>query len=492
MQSPAPLPDQPELAACSAEALALLSRVEQAIWLYDLTHHRVVWANPAALGLWKAESLAELQARNFDPTSLGTAERLANLRLRLARGEHLVEQWVLYPRGEPVPVRCRFTGVMLPNGEIGMMVEVVSAEPDQDEASYELRAIEAVRQTPLMISLATPTGGWLMHNPAAEALLNRLGHHHVPGLDNFLALFAEPALAAALRETAIADGAAVGTLRLAGRLLRMHEVTIRRVIDPVTGHLSLIVSQQDVTRAVRLERRLKQALVRERALAELQRQFLAVTSHDFRTPLSIIDSAARRIAKLAGSPAAIAERVESIRRAVRRMTQSIDKTLATAMIAEGKAPFRPERTDLVPLIRDAVAALQALHPARRIELTLSALPMLMVDPALTERVIENVLGNAIKYSPEDSPITLVAAVEGEAVVVTITDHGIGIPADDLPQLFTRYFRGGNARRIKGTGIGLHAVRLVMDLHHGTIDLASHEGQGTTVRIAFPAGPALSS
>lgn len=482
------VPGQSGLALCSDEALALLTRVEQAIWLYDLTHHRVVWANRAALALWKATDPEELKRRNFDPTAPGTAERLANMRLRLARGDQLTELWVLYPLGEPLQVRCRFTGVLLANGEIGMMVEALPSALDTAEAHYELRAIEAIRHAPLMISLASPTGRWLMHNPAAETLMHRMAHQTGPGLDDFARLFADPSAAIALRIRAMEDGAAHGALRLAGEALRVHEITIRRLIDPASGQLSLIVSQQDVTRAHRLEQRLHKALVRERALTELQRQFLAITSHDFRTPLSIIDGAARRIEKLAGGASAIAERAESIRAAVLRMSQSIDKTLASEMIAEGKAAFRPEAVDLGALLGSVVDDLRGLNPEREIALTLVPLPLAMVDRALAERVFQNLLANALKYSPPGTMVTVQAAQDGPAIAVTVADHGMGIPAEDLPQVFTRYFRARNTRRIKGTGVGLHAVRTIMELHGGKVDLSSQEDRGTTIRVTFPLPP----
>lgn len=474
-----------ELPCCSPPTLALLALLEQAIWIYDLEGHGIVWANPAGLAVWNATSIDALSGRNFDPTSLGTAERLANLRHRLVRGEAVVEHWTLYPLGQPRRMRCRLTGVRLPDGTIGMLVEAQPPDPVELETTYELRAIEAVRQAPLMISLVTGTGHWLMHNPAAEALFLRLDHHNIPNVDGFLDLFADREQAAKLRQTAIAQGSSRGTLRVASDSFRMHEVMIRRLHDPVTGQLSLILSQQDVTRAYRLEQRLKEALAQERSVAELQRQFLLVTSHDFRTPLSIIDSAAQRIARLAIGDRAVGERVQTIRKAVRRMIESVDNTLASAMDTEGKPAFHPELRDLRPILQQAIDAQQALHPDRLIAADLPHLARVMIDAPMIEQVLENLLSNAIKYSAADRPIEVCAALHSREVVVRITDHGIGVPAADLPKLFTRYFRGSNTKGRKGTGVGLYSVRFFMDLHGGTVNLASREGEGTTVTLGFP-------
>ena len=109
----------------------------------------------------------------------------------------------------------------------------------------------------------------------------------------------------------------------------------------------------------------------------------------------------------------------------------------------------------------------------------------MIDPAIVEQVLENILSNAIKYSPEDEPIQIDGRLQAQAIVVAITDHGIGVPADDMPKLFVRFFRSSNARGVKGTGVGLHAVRFFMDLHGGKVSLKSREGKGSTVTLTFP-------
>lgn len=464
---------------------ALLAQVDQAIWVYDFARHRILWANAAALQVWKAQSLAELAARDLTPNSAGTRQRLDNLHSTLAHGGSCTERWTLYPKGEPHHLTCRFTGLRLGDGALGMMAQALPQAEGSLANSYELRAIEAVRQTPLKISMATTTGHWLMHNPAAEALLRALELHNIPGMDNFLALFADPQKAAALRAQALAQGSATQTLRLTGKDFRMHEVTVRRLTDPVSGHMSLMLSQMDVTHAFRLERQLQKALKREKQVVETQRQFLMLTSHEFRTPLAIIDNAARRIGRLALGQDQITERIDSIRRAVRRMTKAVDNSLSSARIASGKFAFAPVRCDLRPILEQALASQRAVHPERSFVVDLPHLSQLMLDPALTEQIFENLLSNAIKYSPDGGPITARARLRSNAVVVAIGDCGIGIPSADMPKLFSRFFRSHNARGIKGTGVGLHAVRFFMELHGGQVDVASTEGQGTTVTLTFP-------
>ena len=471
------------------DGLALLALFDRALWIYDFEKMTIVWANSAALAFWRAGSMAELAARDFSPVGPGTAERLDTLRFFLNAGETRIENWTYFPAGEPRQRECRISGVRLEDGRTAMLVDAgMDTDPvgwANADFTYELRAIAAVRQSPLMISLATEQGQWLMHNPAAEALIQRLELGNLPGFDNFAALFADPQEAGSLRAKALQKGSAHGILRMAGHRLRMHHITLRRLTDPVTGRLSLMMSQQDVTRAHRLERRLQKALVREKAMVETQRLFLSVTSHDFRTPLTIIDGAARRIGRMAGSDSAIAERADAIRATAKRMAQAVERTLGWSSIAEGKVAFQPELLDIGPLLEKAVASQRALHPDRAFVIELGDVPPLMLDAGLVERSLDNLLSNAVKYSPQGASVDLRCIRRGKRVELSVTDHGIGVPAADMRRLFTRFFRSANTKGTKGTGIGLNAVKFYMGLHGGKVAVRSVEGEGSTFTLGFP-------
>ena len=482
------------LPTCDEATLSPLAGLEQPIWVYDFDRHRIEWCNRAALNFWNAASLAELQQRDFEPVAHGTAQRMSNLRRRLADGETIQDDWTLYPLGKPCQIKCTFSGIRFASAAVGMMVAAASQAGIDEQggrhsaSDIELRTMEAVRHTPLMISMVTPAGHWLMHNPAAEQLILALGLGNVPLFDNFLALFAQRDEAAELREKALTAGSSEATLRMAGEDYRMHEITLRRLADPVSGRLSLMLSQQDVTRAYRLDSQLKQALANEQAINETQRQFLLFTSHNFRTPLAIIDGAARRIGKLVSGNDIVTERLRDIRRAARRMEEAVDSTLATARIAEGQFGIAPQHCEIGPIIAHAIACQREIHPGRRFDVDIPSLPPVLLDPALIEQVLENLLSNAIKYSPDEGPVAVAARLQSNAIAITITDHGIGVPAQDLPKLFTRFFRCSNVRGIKGTGVGLHAVRHFAELHGGTVTMASEEGVGSTVTLTLPLRP----
>jgi signal transduction histidine kinase len=108
-----------------------------------------------------------------------------------------------------------------------------------------------------------------------------------------------------------------------------------------------------------------------------------------------------------------------------------------------------------------------------------------LDQQLFRNVIINLVSNAIKYSPEDSPIKVQSIVEKERIIIMVSDKGIGIPIEDQPHLFTRFFRAQNATNIQGTGLGLNIVKKYIELMNGEIGFVSEISQGTTFRILLP-------
>ena len=111
------------------------------------------------------------------------------------------------------------------------------------------------------------------------------------------------------------------------------------------------------------------------------------------------------------------------------------------------------------------------------------------DRARLTRVLHNLIGNAVKYSPRGTPIDVDVQTQEQRVVITVRDQGVGIPAEELPRIFTRFFRASTARGVKGTGIGLAGSRAIVEQHHGHITVESAVGQGTTVTVCLPSSPA---
>jgi two-component system, OmpR family, sensor kinase len=240
---------------------------------------------------------------------------------------------------------------------------------------------------------------------------------------------------------------------------------------------------------------LEEKLAAERHLTLLQRNFVSMASHEFRTPLTIIDGHAQRLIKTHDRlrPADAAERAGKIRRAVLRMTQLIDTLLNSSRLMDGGAQlyFHPVDIDARTLLHEVCALHREIAPKSQLleQFGAASLPMIG-DPKLLFQAFSNLLSNAIKYSPRGGPITIDTVSEGGTVAVSVEDHGIGIPRNDIDRLFERYFRGSNVSGIVGTGVGLYLVKMVVDLHGGSIVVESTESAGSRFTIRLPVKPAV--
>lgn len=235
---------------------------------------------------------------------------------------------------------------------------------------------------------------------------------------------------------------------------------------------------------------LEEKLAQEQRLALLQRNFVSMASHEFRTPLTIIDGHARRLDKMKDTvrPVEIGERAGKVRSAVLRMTHLIDNLLNSSRLIDGGAGlyFHPDQLDLVALLREVCQVHREMVLGAEIieRYEVERLPM-TGDARLLFQLFSNLLSNAIKYSPGGGKVEVDASLAGEDAVIGITDRGIGIPKGDLARLFERYHRGSNVSGIVGTGVGLYLVKMVADMHDGRLKVESKEGDGSRFTVYLP-------
>lgn len=233
------------------------------------------------------------------------------------------------------------------------------------------------------------------------------------------------------------------------------------------------------------EVRMREDYDSERAKAETGRRFLDVLSHEIGTSLTTIDGQAFRARQLAakGEPDDIVTRCDKIRLAVRHIEAIVRQIQVVSEVDQGKLQFLPVPMKLERVVLDAI---MDTSQGREIEADTSSLPLEMTgDPDLLHQALRNLLTNAMKYSPTDTPILVNGrSVDGFAEL-TITDKGTGIAPDERNRLFDPYFRGRNSRNIPGAGIGLYVVDQFVKLHGGTVEIHSTEGLGTAVTIRIP-------
>jgi two-component system OmpR family sensor kinase len=251
--------------------------------------------------------------------------------------------------------------------------------------------------------------------------------------------------------------------------------------------IELMRSQRMLARQAAM---LEEQLAKEQRLALAQRNFISMASHEFRTPMTVIDGHARRLMKVKDSvtPADVDERAGKIRAAVLRLTHLIDNLLNSARLIDGGADlyFHPEQMDLAMLLREVCQLHREMVPGAQIAERFDAVPMPIVgDAKVLFQAFSNLLSNAVKYSPSGGTIEVEAELVADEVVVAVADRGIGIPVGDLNRLFERYHRGSNVSGIVGTGVGLYLVKMAVDLHGGGIEVKSKEGDGARFIVRLP-------
>jgi signal transduction histidine kinase len=239
---------------------------------------------------------------------------------------------------------------------------------------------------------------------------------------------------------------------------------------------------------------LAEKLAAEQRLTQLQRNFVSMASHEFRTPLTIIDGQAQRLINTKDrlGPDDVAGRAGKIRGAVLRITSVIDNLIGSSRLFDGEAKlyFHPTELDLRALLREVCRLHREVVPRAQIFEAYGTPPLpIRGDQKLLFQAFSNLLSNAIKYSPDGSLIKISATAEPGWISVAIEDRGVGIPEKDVERLFERYFRGSNVSGIVGTGVGLYLVKTVIDLHGGEIAVESREGKGSRFTVRLPASPA---
>lgn len=223
-------------------------------------------------------------------------------------------------------------------------------------------------------------------------------------------------------------------------------------------------------------------------LMTTERELLANVAHELRTPLSRIGVALDLAAE--GDSDAARSALGEISVDVSELEVIVDDILTAMRFEVGRTlPLRKATATPASIVSGAADRFRARHGRRPLETTVDdGLPMLDVDPMLVRRVIDNLLENAHKYSPDpDAPIAVSVAHSGDRIVFTVRDRGIGIAAEDLPRVFTAFFRGdrSRSRETGGVGLGLTLAKRIVEAHGGTIEIASRPNDGTTVTFALP-------
>lgn len=233
-------------------------------------------------------------------------------------------------------------------------------------------------------------------------------------------------------------------------------------------------------------------ITKQKQLEAVRKDFVANVSHELRTPLSVIKGYVETLVDGPDIPADDRERfLKTIQRHAERLNSLLEDLLVLSRLESINPGLRSEPTDLPALLTAITDDYMGRAAAANHSLTLNvdaAIAVINVDPLKVTQVVENLLNNALKHTPQGTRVELAARLHTpDEVVVSLRDNGVGIPADDLPHLFERFYRvdKGRSREKGGTGLGLSIVKHIVQLHGGRVWVESTQGQGTTFFFSLP-------
>lgn len=261
-------------------------------------------------------------------------------------------------------------------------------------------------------------------------------------------------------------------------------------IRSLSGKVSRVAGiAEDITERKQAQEELIKALDKEKELRELKSRFVSMASHEFRTPLATI-LASSDLLKHFGhklSEDNKRERLNKIQIEVQNITRLLDDVLMIGQAEAGKLVFNPTLFNLEKFCRNVLAETElAINKSHQFIFKYQGdCTRTVLDENLLQRMLPNLLSNAVKYSASGTTISLHVTCQSTQVVLQLQDQGIGIPEADLEHLFESFYRAKNVGKVAGTGLGLAIVKNAVELHSGSITVASEVGVGTTFTICLP-------
>jgi PAS domain S-box-containing protein len=472
-----------------------IESASDAIGMIDLTGKRI-YVNPAFFELFEYTA-EELEAAGGPPVLYVSQEECEQIFTKVNSGEPWRGEATMQTKsGRIVRVEIRGNAIKDATGKIigsvGIHTDITERIQAEESLRLRDRAIAASSNGIVIADVTMPNSPIIYVNQAYEEITGYSVAEVIGQKSCFLhgVDVSQPELIT-LRN-AIAQGTSCTVVlrnyRKDGSLF-WNEISISPVHDINGQYTHYIGIQTDITERKQLEESLKTALQKEKELNELKSRFIAMTSHEFRTPLSTILSSSELLEHY-GRKWTEEKQISHLHRiqsSVKDMTEMLNNVLVIGKADAGKLAVLPVRFDLVEYCQHLVEELQLNvnnEHAIKFNSQHKTIPCYM-DEKLLGHILMNVLSNAIKYSPFNSTVQFQLKLEGEQAVFEIQDQGIGIPQEDFPHLFESFHRATNVGNIQGTGLGLAIVKRCIDIYQGSITVNSEIGVGTIITVTLP-------
>lgn len=258
----------------------------------------------------------------------------------------------------------------------------------------------------------------------------------------------------------------------------------------IDGRLVRLEIATDISELKEVQEQLQKALERQKEVNKLKSAFVSIASHQFRTPLTTIQSSIELLQMYTEQvndeikPMLIKHFIRILDE-INRLNELMNDILLLGRIEAGKTPFNPAKTNLIKFCKSLISQnFSFKHGNRSVKFSYSGNPKdVFIDQKLMNHAIGNLLSNAYKYSENNPEMHL--QFDENNFKINIKDNGIGIPDEDLPNLFQSFFRAGNVKNIQGTGLGLAIVKQFVNLHNGSIEVETELHKGTEFQITIP-------